>query len=68
MSDQAEQFNVIIADYDKRVVEILNRVPRFLEEFDYKKSEAAQYLVNQMNLISMLKYITYNIKWRKREN
>jgi chromosome segregation ATPase len=51
LNDQTNHFNNVISDYDKRVAETLIKVPRLLEQFDIKKSEAAQYLVDQMNLI-----------------
>jgi pSer/pThr/pTyr-binding forkhead associated (FHA) protein len=49
LNQQIEHFNNIISDYDKRVIDCLNNIPQILE--DPKKSEAAQYLINQMNLI-----------------
>jgi hypothetical protein len=52
MDDQRQQFNNIIIDYDKRVIDILSKIPKFLEQFELKKSEAAQYLVDQINIIS----------------
>jgi hypothetical protein len=51
LNDQTHHFNNVISDYDKRVAETLIKVPRLLEQFDIKKSEAAQYLVDQMSFI-----------------
>lgn len=51
LNGQTQHFNNIISDYDKRLVDTFNKIPRLLEQFDSKKSEAAQYLVEQTNFI-----------------